>query len=248
MKTSELEIQQRTNEWFHTLTIPTGMWIIIRVDGRSFSKLTADAFMKPFDHIFSQHMADTAQSLMTDFGASYAYTESDEISILLPQKFDMFGRSLEKLVSVSAGLASAEFSSLSGLTAHFDSRIWIGASSEDVLDYFSWRQTDAIRCGLNGWCYWTLRENGRSRSQATNEMKHRGFHEKIKLLLDHGVDVTDLPLWQFHGIGLFWETFKHAGFNPTTQSSVDVVRRRITVERSLQVRNEYRWFLMQKAL
>jgi hypothetical protein len=38
------------------------------------------------------------------------------------------GRELEKLVSVSAGVASATFTKESGRSAHFDSRLWLGIS------------------------------------------------------------------------------------------------------------------------
>jgi tRNA(His) 5'-end guanylyltransferase len=53
------------------------------------------------------------------------------------------GRELEKLVSISAGVASATFIRESGRSAHFDSRLWLGISQQSVLDYFRWRQADA---------------------------------------------------------------------------------------------------------
>ena len=37
-------------------------------------------------------MVATAQALLTELGALYAYTESDEISVLLDPEFDLFGR------------------------------------------------------------------------------------------------------------------------------------------------------------
>jgi tRNA(His) guanylyltransferase len=98
----EFESAQRAREWFHALTVPPGMWMIIRVDGRSFSRFTADRFSKPFDPKFSELTVDAAKTLLTELGARYAYTESDEISVLVPQAADVFGRSLEKLVSISA--------------------------------------------------------------------------------------------------------------------------------------------------
>jgi tRNA(His) 5'-end guanylyltransferase len=69
----------------------------------------------------------------------------------------------EKLVSISAGLASAAFTHASGEVVCFDSRVWVGAGTEDVADYFAWRQADAAQCALNGWCYWTLRNSGEDR-------------------------------------------------------------------------------------
>ncbi|MFB2877735.1 hypothetical protein [Floridanema aerugineum] len=44
-------------------------------------------------------------------------------------------------------------------------------NANQVTDYFSWRQADATRCALNGWCYWTMRKLGLSASQATAKLK-----------------------------------------------------------------------------
>lgn len=129
MKSSDLEAEQRAREYFHGLTVLRGAWIVIRVDGRSFSKFTAEHFDKPFDASFSQHMTATAAALLEELNGLYAYTESDEISVLLPRSCEMFGRSVKKLVSVSAGIASSSFTESAQLRAHFDSRLWVGASA-----------------------------------------------------------------------------------------------------------------------
>ena len=147
----DLETRQRAREWFHGLTALPGSWIVIRVDGRGFSRFTGERFAKPFDERFSTLMTTTAQALLTEFDARYVYTESDEISVLLDPSFAMFGRSVEKLVSLSAAVASATFTHAAGEPACFDSRLWLGNDTADVLDYFSWRQADAARCALNGW-------------------------------------------------------------------------------------------------
>lgn len=82
-------------------------------------------------------MPAAAAALMKDFDALYGYTQSDEISVLLPPSFDRSGRAVEKDVSVSAGIASAAFTAAAGISAHFASRVWIAATEEDVVDYFS---------------------------------------------------------------------------------------------------------------
>jgi tRNA(His) 5'-end guanylyltransferase len=53
----------------HALTVPPGMWVVIRVDGRSFSRFTANRFDKPFDPKFSELMVDTAKALLVELGA-----------------------------------------------------------------------------------------------------------------------------------------------------------------------------------
>lgn len=236
----DLETRQRAREWFHGLTALPGSWIVIRVDGRSFSRFTEERFAKPFDERFSTLMTTTAEALLTEFDARYAYTESDEISVLLDPSFALFGRSVEKLVSLSAAVASATFTHAAGEPACFDSRLWLGNDTADVLDYFSWRQADAARCALNGWCYWTLRNDGHTRAQATKALEGTSFADKNELLHGHGVNFNEVPAWQRRGVGLSWETFERPGFDPVRGTEVTATRRRVHVDRDLPMKDEYR--------
>jgi tRNA(His) 5'-end guanylyltransferase len=149
---AELEARMRRGEYFHRLRVLEGMYIVVRVNGRSFSRLTERTCEKPFDAKFHQCMTDVAKALLTTLQARYAYTESDEISVLLPRGADLFDREVEKLVSIAAGAASAHMSLALGEAVEFDARLWVGARRGDVVDYFRWRQADATRCALNGHC------------------------------------------------------------------------------------------------
>ncbi|MFD1049358.1 tRNA(His) guanylyltransferase Thg1 family protein [Kibdelosporangium lantanae] len=145
MHGEDFEAGQRAREWFHSLVLMPGAWTVLRVDGRSFSRFTEQRFDKPFDLRFSQLMVEAARALLTELGGRYAYTESDEISVLLDPGAEIFGRGVEKLVSISASITSAAFTHAAGEPAHFDSRVWIGSTSTDVIDYFLGRQSDAHR-------------------------------------------------------------------------------------------------------
>jgi tRNA(His) 5'-end guanylyltransferase len=126
-------------------------------------------------------MTRTATALLQELHGIYAYTESDEISVLFSPRWEMFSREVEKIVSLSAAVASATFTHLVGTTAFFDSRIWVGVAQEQVIDYFRWRQEDAARNALNGWCYWTLRNAGQTDAEATSELHRRSVGWKNEL-------------------------------------------------------------------
>src|SRR5687768_10204498 len=53
-------------EYFQGLTLLPHTWPIVRVDGRSFSRMTAARFEKPFDERFHTHMVATATSLLEE--------------------------------------------------------------------------------------------------------------------------------------------------------------------------------------
>lgn len=228
MDTDGFAAGQREREYFPALSVLPGAWTVLRLDGRGFSRFTERHFSKPFDERFAGYMVGTAERLFTELGARYAYTVSDEISLLFDPDFRLFGRGVEKLVSVSAGIASASFSLAASEMAHFDSRVWLGTSVTDVADYFSWRQSDAARSAMHGWCYWTLRGLGRSRREATEELAGKSFADKNELLFQHGINFNEVPAWQRRGVGVWREN--SAGDGP----------RNMRVEWELPMRDEYR--------
>jgi tRNA(His) guanylyltransferase len=243
MNGDDFEARMRQLEYFHALRLLPGTWTVLRTDGRSFSRFTESRFDKPFDERFHQMMRATAQALLEGLGGLYAYTESDEISVLFPPGWAMFDRELEKVVSVSAGIASAAFTHAAGEPAHFDSRVWVGVDEDRVVDYYQWRQTDATRCALNGWCYWTLRKEGQSVAAATAALENKSVEFKHELLFARGINFNDLPLWQRRGVGIYWETFQKQGFNPKTEESVIAERRRVKIDLELPMKEAYSEFL-----
>lgn len=239
MKFDDLDTRMRSHEYFHSLKIPPQNWIVLRLDGRGFSKFTAQLLEKPFDPKFHGWMVECALRLVKDFGALYGYTESDEISLLLPYDWKSFDRELEKTLSLSASLASSVFTAQSGQVVQFDSRVWMAAERQSVVDYFRWRQSDAGRCALNGWAYWTLRKAGQDARQATQQLKKLTTAEKNELLFQHGINFNEVPCWQRRGTGIWWESYSKEGFNPKTGQPVQATRRRLLVEENLPMKEEY---------
>ena len=126
MKFDELDQKMRVFETAADYCVLPELFMVARLDGRSFTRLTKEVcqFQAPFDERFRDLMTATAQSLMTcGFRVLYAYTESDEISLLFDFQEELFGRKLRKYNSTLAAEASARFSLLIGQVATFDCRI-----------------------------------------------------------------------------------------------------------------------------
>lgn len=245
MNNDEFEKRMRALEYFHALRLPQGAWTVLRVDGRSFTRFTETGFEKPIDSHFQQMMRQTARALLEELHGAYAYTESDEISVLFDPDWDLFDRELEKLVSISAAIASATFTHASQRIVHFDSRVWLGINPSQVVDYFRWRQTDAERCALNGWCYRTLRKAGKKPDEAMALFQRKSPADKIELLRQYDIAYDALPIWQRRGSGLYWETFEKVGYDPAQKKERVGIRRRVKVDEELPLKEAYGSFIQR---
>jgi tRNA(His) 5'-end guanylyltransferase len=247
MKFDDLDQKMRVFETAHDLCVLPGLYMVARLDGRSFTRLTKEIhkFEAPFDTRFRDLMIETAEHLMGGCGFKmvYGYTESDEISLLLGPEENSFGRKLRKLLSILAGEASAKFSLLLGAMACFDCRISQLPCVELVVDYFRWRNEDAHRNALNAHCYWLLRKQGKGVGEATATRKGMSVADKNELLFQSGINFNDLPLWQRRGVGLYWEEYDRPAENPVTGEKVLARRQRIRRDLELPMKDNYSAFL-----
>lgn len=239
MKADELEARMKAGECFHALRAPLGTYVVVRADGRSFSRLTERIFEKPFDRRFHDAMIAAATGLFETLGGIDAYTESDEISVLLPRESALFDREVEKLVSISAARAAAIVSLKLGEPVELDARLWVGAQESDVVDYFRWRQSDCGRAALHGWCYWTLRKEGKSVAEATRTLERATTADKHELLHARGIHFAKVPAWQRRGTGIFRERFEREGTDPRTGQTRKAIRRRVVVNEELPMKAAY---------
>ena len=102
----------RVYETTHDQCVLPGIYMVARIDGRSFTRLTKEVaqFEAPFDARFRDLMIETTKHLMNcGFKVIYGYTESDEISLLFDPDINVFGRKTRKYNSILAGEASAKF-------------------------------------------------------------------------------------------------------------------------------------------
>lgn len=235
----------RVFETAHDDRVLPGIYLVARLDGRRFTRLTREIypFEVPFDSRFRDLMLDTAAHLLAEFSARYAYTQSDEISLLFPLNGTLFNRKLRKLNSVLAGQASACFSLGLGKIAAFDCRICELPHTADVIDYFRWRSEDAHRNALNAHSYWALRKAGLSGEAAAVALRNRTVAEKNELLFQHGINFNDLPNWQKRGAGVYWEHHDKTGCNPITGESVVTQRRRLYRDLDLPMKDAYSVFI-----
>ncbi|MBK8256119.1 MAG: tRNA 5'-guanylyltransferase [Polyangiaceae bacterium] len=245
MKSDELDEKMRAGEIFHNLRALNGTFIVVRVDGRSFSRLTGRICEKPFDHGFHHKMTEAAKAVLTTLDGVYAHTQSDEISVLLAQNASHFDRGVEKLVSIAASAATASLSLALGEPVEFDARLWLGARKGDVVDYFRWRQSDATRSAINNWVYWLLRKEGKSVKDATQTMVGLSTAAKNEMLFKRGINFNEVPAWQRRGAGIYWETITKIGKNPKTGQEVPTQRRRLKVDSDLPMKEAYGKFVRQ---
>lgn len=248
MKFDDLDIKMRVFETSQDRCVLPEMYIVARIDGRSFTKLTKEThnFEAPFDERFRDLMVETLKHLMScGFNVTFGFTESDEISLLFDYNETSFSRKTRKLISILAGEASAKFSALLGAVGAFDCRLSELPNKQLVEDYFRWRNEDAHRNALNAHCYWRLRKENFTQSEATAKIKSLSIAEKNELLFQYGVNFNELPNWQKRGIGVYWKDTKKEGFNPKTNQKIMVDRRELFTDFELPMRDDYNLFIRE---
>lgn len=242
MNFDELDKQMRVYEESLDQVLLPELYLVARLDGNRFTRLTKEVcqFEAPFDERFRNMMVHTVRALM-DYGfrVIYGFTESDEISLLFHPAENTFGRKVRKYNSILAGVASAAFSLELGQSAVFDCRMVPLPTVERVRDYFLWRQEDAHRNALNAHCYWLLRRHGVSKRAAASQLEGQSTAYKNELLFQNGINFDKLPAWQKRGIGLYWMTEEKIGFNPVTGPQTTALRRRLTEDYELPLREAY---------
>lgn len=132
--------------------LPPRTHTILRVDGRAFHTLLKDA-EKPFDREFMDVMGEVMQFLCAKVtGTVFAYSQSDEISLLLEdfkrhETEPWFGGVVQKMVSTAASDATRVFDRAWKRKGEpgFDARVYTIPDPSEVANYFLWRQRDAER-------------------------------------------------------------------------------------------------------
>ncbi|KQY87284.1 hypothetical protein ASD24_05325 [Paenibacillus sp. Root52] len=202
-------------------TLPQRLPIIIRIDGCHFHTFTR-GLKKPFDEALTGALWETSKYLAQNImGCKLVYHQSDEISLLLTNYDKLttkswFENNLQKMVSVSASMATAKFNEVirdhypDKPLATFDSRAWV-LPPDEVTNYFLWRQQDATKNSIS------------MVAQAHfphNELQGLdGKSLQDKLFLEKGINWNDLPIWQKRGACITKQFYKKG---EATRSKWDV--------------------------
>jgi tRNA(His) 5'-end guanylyltransferase len=137
------------------IKLPEKSSIIMRLDGCHFHSYMKGC-KKPIDENVIDCMNETAVYLCKNIqGTVFAYTQSDEINLLLDYNRDdktqpWFDNNIQKMCSVASGMASAYFTLISNKIfgknkiATFDCRVF-NIPEIEVQNVFIWRQRDKIR-------------------------------------------------------------------------------------------------------
>ena len=201
-------------EVYSSIKVPKNSKIIIRLDGRSFHKLAQDLnLIKPYDENFYNVIAKVCEDLFKEFSASFIYTFSDEISILL-ENIPFDGR-LEKINSVISSFTASSFvinyNTKFKKPPAFDSRI-IPICEGDIFRYFKWRQDESWRNCVNSHGIFYLKNNY-SNNEANDKIKGMKLHEVHELLFENDINLNDIDIYKKRGIGIYRKHKKIEGFN-----------------------------------
>jgi len=167
--------------------LPWRMPVIVRLDGKCFHNFTSK-MAKPFSYAFTYDMNLVAKYLIEEVDtARLAYVQSDEISLLLIPYNKLasqpwFGNEIQKICSVTAGIASSYMTLRNNRIAVFDSRCFVIPETE-VVNYFISRQQDCTRNSINAF--------GQS-VFSHSELQHKSQSEILDMLYDKGYEWESL--------------------------------------------------------
>lgn len=169
--------------------LPRRTYTIIRLDGKAFHTYTRK-LKKPYDETLLDSFDEVTKVLCKDIqGVAFGYTQSDEISLLLtdfntPKTDAWFNGNVQKITSISAAMAAVNFMKVrqekyaDNRLAYFDSRVFSIPDVNEVINYFIWRQQDAVRNSIQMLAQ-SLYSHHELNKKKTNELQELIFQKGI---------------------------------------------------------------------
>jgi len=191
---TKLEVEMKEYEKAVSNTLNQHKPIIIRIDGRAFHTFCS-GLTKPFDLDLLEIFQETTKFLCEEMGATVGYCQSDEISLYIqaakPESQTLFSGKQQKLVSISASLATAKFNQLLSQNpkfnyhnklAVFDSRAFNLPDYHNMHRYFYWRQVDCKKNAISSIAYAYF---------SHKELDGKTTEDRIQMLKDIGINYME---------------------------------------------------------
>lgn len=200
----------------YSTMIPPRTYTVVRVDGRGFSKFTKK-MDKPFDDQFSESMNYAAIEMCKKFNPAFAYTQSDEITLVFTDFGEnqeaMFKGKVQKICSLTAARATASFNKkmlmmdmarcedvddikyiIDGTAIYdveFDSRVYVIPAIKEVANCLVWRQQDASRNSVS---------MAADALYSHKELMGKSSSEKQDMMMEKGVNWNDYAVKYKRGV------------------------------------------------
>ena len=204
MANSEFEYVRNFEQWD---AHPPSNWIVVRVDGRGFSKMCKKYdFEKPNDKRALDLMNAAATEVIRSLvDVVLAYGQSDEYSFIFHELTTLFDRRASKLATTVATTFTAEYcmqwstffpdQPLTRPYPTFDGRCVCYPKRKILRDYLSWRQADCHINNLYNTTFWNMiLKGGISTTEAEQALKGTVSSYKNEILFSKfGINYNNEP-------------------------------------------------------
>lgn len=203
-----------------TMLLPE-MYTIVRLHAPSLQSLVTGklGYEWPFDARLGKLLVKTASQLVADNGdVQFAYLGRAEISLLFELDTHRNRRSPWSLLCTTASQASARLSLLLGEPVAFQAAVYQLPNAELVEEYFAWQQGLTSHCAMTEYYLQALRQRGVELGAARQMMAEMGPDDIARVLVENGMDASQIPTWQREGTGLY----RQADAPPAAPLLVDI--------------------------
>jgi len=229
-------------ERLQVFNVPGDKWISLRLDGHGFSKLTKklkrDGVLEQgYSATMASWMQECCTSLMDFTSAKYGYTQSDEITVLIPpasvttkgdekiQQPHIFSGRVLKICTLASShvtlvwnkCVAKKTADWSQYDCTFDCRMGAYDSAAEALSLILWRSYDCSINGISDACY-----HQRGKLEGAKQAVNLPTNKKIEFLVANNL----LPLQNHQAYGSFYARVKRSrkAVNPQNQQEVLCLR------------------------
>ncbi|CAG9326695.1 unnamed protein product [Blepharisma stoltei] len=187
----------------HSTILPS-TWMVARLDGNSFTKFCeTHGFVKPNDIRALSLMNEAAIYVCKQLpDIVVAYGQSDEYSFIFSKKSNVYGRRIEKILSIVISMFTSAYvynwNRFFDIPLQhppvFDGRIVCYPNDEIMMDYMRWRQADCHVNNLYNTIFWAIVHSGKTTTEAHEQLK--GSTSAVKnerLFTEFGINYNNEP-------------------------------------------------------